>query len=144
MAEKMADRDIAIEAISEFNPGATDRQVSHAYRHFLRGTLYIITFNLNGVDCENYVFLKKKSPPRVAKNFNLLMQLLTQESNNSPIVEAMAELINIANIIAIALTLLIGYLVVARNATEIPAVLTTALTTIIGFYFGTKSAKSES
>lgn len=142
MSDKLTVTQRAIAAVQELNPTATNLQLVHTHAKFLGGQLLVVTFDNAGQGFENYVFVRRKVV-RVARNMTLMVELANQETDSGPIGKAFAELLNIANIIALALTALIAYLVVAKNMTEVPAVLTTALTTIIGFYFGTKSSKSD-
>jgi len=133
----------AINAAEEVNHGGTNFKFLYRHPRFLRGELYVIGFNEGERKCENFVFFKGNSI-RVAKNSGHLVDLANQESEVSPLARAAAEFVSVSSLIAILLTAAICYLVIVQGKEnkDIPAILSTSLSTIIGFYFGTKARKS--
>jgi hypothetical protein len=131
----------AIAAAQEVNHDGADFKFLFRHPKFLNGELYVIGFREGERKCENFVFFKGATT-RVAKNSNHLVDLANQESENGPLSRAFSEFLSVSSVIALVLTAAICYLVIAKGSNEVPAILSTSLSTIIGFYFGTKS-KSE-
>lgn len=130
----------AIASVQEINSDADQFRLLFKHPKFLGGSLYVVQFQRDAQKFENYVFFRNGAE-RVAKNTNHLVELANQEAEHGPLRRSISELVNVSSIIAFVLTFVICYLVLAKGTTEIPAILSTSLSTIIGFYFGTKSAK---
>jgi hypothetical protein len=132
----------AIAAVQEINGDADQYRLLFRYPKFLGGSLYVVQFMRDGQKFENYVFFRNGTE-RVAKNTNHLVELANQEAEHGPLRRSLSELVNVASIIAFLLTFVICYLVLAKGVTEIPPILSTSLSTIIGFYFGTKTSREK-
>jgi hypothetical protein len=130
----------AIASTREVNDEGVDFKFLYRHPKFLGGELLVIGFYEGERKCENFVFFKG-STVRVAKNSNHLVDLANQETEIRPFARAAAEFVSVSSLIAVLLTAAICYLVLVqgKSNSEIPAILSTSLSTIIGFYFGTKA-----
>ncbi len=130
----------ALVASQEVNHDGTEFKLLYKHPKFLSGALYVIGFKEGERKCENYVFVRNGTV-RVAKNTNHLVDLANQESEGGVLTRVIPEFANVSSIIALVLIAAICYIVLVKGSNDVPAILSTSLSTIIGFYFGTRATK---
>jgi hypothetical protein len=120
-----------------------DGKVLREVRPFLGGTLYVVGFtDTDGGKKENYVF-EKDGELRIYRFSYELYHGIAKEVEKPSAWHVVAQAIAVEGTIAICLTLTICFLAV--RGTTIPEILGSALTAVLGFYFGSKvgGAKHE-
>lgn len=122
--------------------GSGHRVINH-HPEYLNGQLYVIIFeSKDGESLTNYVYIEGNDVT-VCKNPALLNELVSRKSKKSGLQALIDSVGGIAGIIGLIITLTIVGLLIKDPRMEIPQILSTALTTILGFYFGTKSGKNR-
>ena len=103
---------------------------------FLEGELYVVGFkDTDGTKKENYVFIKNGSLHIYRYSYELFHGI-SKESEPAFKFQSIVSTYGIEGTIALILTLTISYLAIRGLA--IPEILGSALTAILGFYFGSK------
>ena len=119
-----------------------NHHVINHHSEFLGGELYVVEFDKTEKDetkkYTNYVYFEG-GKIEVCKNPALLNELVARKSKKQGFSVFMESIEGIAGVIGLIVTLTIVYLLVKNPAVEIPHILSTSLTTILGFYFGTKT-----
>ncbi|WP_028863316.1 hypothetical protein [Psychromonas aquimarina] len=134
--------EIAISASKNLtsNDGNGHRVVNH-HPEYLNGQLYVIAFeHVDGETYHNYVYIES-GKTTVCKNPALLNELVSRKSKKAGLESFISNIGGVAGIIGLIITLTIVWLVVKDPYIPIPQVLSAALTTILGFYFGSKVKK---
>ena len=120
--------------------GAGHRVINH-HTEYLNGQLYVICFeDSENNNLYNYVYIEGDEVI-VCKNEALLNELVSRKSKKSNIKQVLDGIGGVAGIIGLIITLTIVYLVLSDPKVEIPQILSAALTTILGFYFGSITKK---
>ncbi|MBS0355734.1 MAG: hypothetical protein JSR83_17755 [Proteobacteria bacterium] len=134
----------AIAAVVDVNPGAIDCQVIYSLPEFLNGQLVVVegSHQGSGDKFTNHVYVSGKGV-RVAKNQSHFAHLVAEEAKKPSAVAEFTRTSGIAGVIAIIITLTICYMFAFLRVTDVPAVLSTSLATILGFYFGTKATHHD-
>jgi hypothetical protein len=133
----------AIGAVMEVNPGARDFQPVYSLPNFLNGQLVVVSgIDADGRQIDNHVYLTSNSV-RVAKNPSHFAHLVAEEARRRSPFAAVLDAGGIAGVIAVIITLTICYMLAIVHVTDVPAVLSTSLTSILGFYFGTKVGRGK-
>ena len=138
----MDDFEKAIKASTNLSSheGANHRVINH-HPEFLDGSLYVVEFDSKeDKKLTNYVYFEG-SETTVCKNSALLNELVARKSKKSGVVSILESLGGITGIIGLVITFTIVWLLVNDPKAEVPQLLSAALTTILGFYFGTKISK---
>ena len=117
--------------------GTGHRVINH-HTEYLNGELYVVGFDDADELLTNFVYIEGDDIT-VCKNQALLNELVARKSKKSGLAFVVDSIGGIAGIIGLIITLTIVWLVVKDPKLEIPQVLSAALTTILGFYFGTKA-----
>jgi hypothetical protein len=107
---------------------------------FYGGTLVIVRFLIDGQDVQNNVFFDREGRTGVFYRTEDLAKALSGRKALGTFSRFLEDT-GITGFIAALITLTIVYLVIKDPTTNIPEVLSNALTIIIGFYFGTKVKK---
>lgn len=132
----------AIKAASNLSSheGADFKVINH-HPEFLDGSLYVIGFNdAIGESLSNYVYIQGEEIT-VCKNPALLNELVSRKSRKTGIAAFIESIGGVAGIIGLLITCTIIGLLVRNPEGSVPQVLSAALTTILGFFFGTKVNK---
>lgn len=134
--------DKAIKASRDLSSGEGDgHKVINHHSDYLNGALYVVEFNSkDGKSLFNYVYIEG-SEVTVCKNPALLNEMVARKSRKSGFSSVMESLGGVSGVIGLIVTLTIVYLLVHDPKAEIPQILSTALTAILGFYFGSKAGK---
>jgi hypothetical protein len=110
-------------------------QISDRIPNFLRGYLYIVSiYDAHGDEHENYVYALGES----LRRFDDLKHLAADVAHDSALAQffqSSFEFVGISGVVAVVITLTICYLAIAGQKPE--PFLANALTSILGFYFGT-------
>ncbi|MGZ5018482.1 MAG: hypothetical protein ACXV8U_22170 [Methylobacter sp.] len=132
----------AIKASKEVSSGEGDgHKVINHHPDYLNGALYVVEFKANnGKSLSNYVYIEG-SEVTVCKNPALLNEMVARKSRKTGFPSVMDSLGGISGVIGLIVTVTIVYLLVRDPKAEIPQILSTALTAILGFYFGSKAIK---
>lgn len=119
-----------------------NHHVINHHSQFLSGELYVVEFEKSEREeikkYTNYVYFEG-GKIEICKNPALLNELVARKSKKQGFGSFMESIEGIAGIIGLIVTLTIVYLLVKNPTVEIPQILSTSLTTILGFYFGTKT-----
>lgn len=116
-------------------------QIINYHKDFLRGSLYVVSFTFReDNDKVNYVYIEDNEVT-VCKNPALLNELVSKKSQKRGMSEFIDEIGGTSGIIGLLITCTIIWMLVNNPNNEIPQILSTALTTILGFYFGSKTVK---
>lgn len=132
----------AIKAASNLSAheGADFKVVNH-HPDFLSGSLYVVGFkNSNGESLSNYVYIQGDEVT-VCKNPAMLNEMVSRKSRKTGVVSFIESIGGVAGIIGLLITCTIIFLLVRNPEANVPQALSAALTTILGFYFGTKASK---
>jgi hypothetical protein len=120
--------------------GTNHRVINH-HIEFLDGSLYVVEFDSKeDKKLVNYVYIEG-SDITVCKNPALLNELVARKSKKTGATLVLESIGGIAGIIGLIITLTIVWLLIKDPKAEVPQLLSAALTTILGFYFGTKTNK---
>lgn len=123
----------ALEAVKKVNAGAENVVLSFVHTGFLNGKLYVVRFKQgNREELENYVYIAG-AQIEVAKSTSHLVDLVTRKGRHATAFQLLLEFGGIAGVIAIVITLTICYIYIFKTGGAVPPVLSTALTTILGF-----------
>lgn len=116
------------------------RVINH-HTEYLNGQLYVVGFEDDeGETFTNFVYIENDDVS-VCKNPALLNELVARNSKKSGIASFIGSVGGVAGIIGLIITLAIVWLLINDPKVEVPQVLSAALTTILGFYFGSKVNK---
>lgn len=116
-------------------------KVINHHSDYLNGALYVVEFKMNGGEkFYNYVYIEG-SEITVCKNPALLNEMVAKKSKKTGFSSVMESLGGISGVIGLIVTMTIVYLLIRDPKAEIPQILSTALTAILGFYFGSKASK---
>jgi hypothetical protein len=138
MAEPSDSLEKVYAEVNKVNAGeGKEFKLVHKYDHFLGGELYVVAFKWQDKQVENYAYVKA-SGIYIAKNQRGIIDLATRFGEDVSIRGALVRLINVTNLIGLAFTALVIYLVGVKGSTEVPAIVTAALGSVLGFYFGTQ------
>jgi hypothetical protein len=122
------------------NDGIGHHVINHL-SEFLDGQLYVVGFKSSeGQQFLNYVYIEGEKAT-VYKNEALLLSFVSKYSKKSGLQYFFENIGGIAGLIGLIITFTIVYLIISNPKNEIPQILSAALTTILGFYFGTKTNK---
>ena len=136
----MTPHEKVIEAAKNFcYEGKNFRVVNH-HSEFLNRSLYLINFECEDEPKHCFVYVEG-SQIEVCKNQALLNELVARKSKKIGFAAVLSGLGGISGIIGLIITLTIVYLVISNPKAEVPQILSTALTAILGLYFGSKSSK---
>jgi hypothetical protein len=138
---------LVIEDVKALNPNAENFLIIFVQPEFLEGRLYVVQFQTKErkeehATIQNFVYMVGKKIIYTATNTALLVELVSRKGRKLSAFGVFLQVGGIAGIIAILLTMTICSLYLWSDK-EVPALLSTTLTTIIGFYFGTKVATSD-
>jgi len=136
----MSSHEKAIEAAKSLSHEAKDFRVANHHSEFLNGSLFLINFEGKEGPAHCFVYIEGNQV-EVCKNQALLNELVARKSKKIGFAAILNSLGGIAGIIGLIVTLTIVYLVIREPKAEIPQILSTALTAILGFYFGSKVSK---
>ena len=118
----------------------SDHRVINHHSDFLNGSLYVVGFvNPENEKKHNYVYIEGKDVT-VYKNEAILNEMVARKST-SKFTSFMDGMGGIAGIIGLIITFTIVFMLLNNPEAKIPQVLSAALSTILGFYFGSKSSK---
>lgn len=130
----------AIEAASNLSSheGAGFKVINH-HPEYLDGSLYVVGFNdANGERLSNYVYIQGDDIT-VCKNPSLLNEFVSRKSRKKGITALVDSIGGIAGIIGLLITCTIIFLIVNNPDANVPQILSAALTTILGYFFGTQA-----
>ena len=130
----------AIETVKNITPEAETFRLISYHLEYLNGALYVVGFDTDDGPKHNYVYIEN-GEASVYRNEALLNELVARKSKKSGFASILDSIGGIAGIIGLIITLTIVYLVVSKPDTDIPQILSTGLTAILGFYFGSKTSK---
>lgn len=133
----MNDVEKVLEQVRLLNPRSDSLHVVNLHKDFLGGALYVIGFERDGDQFHNFVFLDKDEL-HVAKNDALLISMISKRYKKETLLDSLG---GVAGIIGLAVTATIIYLLINNPLAEIPQILSAALTTILGFYFGSQTTR---
>ena len=118
-----------------------DVQIIDREMRYFRGSLYTVEIiDANRDDHLNYVYVKGDE----LRRFDDLKDLGVNIGTTSRLAEALQDAVQffgVAGIIAVIITATVCWLAIKHTYNDIPAGLTAALSSILGFYFG-KSTRS--
>ena len=138
---KMAAVEMTLQA--QRHADASDAYIRSELQDVFGGTLYTVSWKNGkegGKSFDNYVFNDNKrlhhffNPPELAR-------FLNQRQPRNPFLALLRELLTVGGapaVIAIVITMTICWLAISPNGKTAPDILGHALTTILGFYFGSK------
>ena len=133
----MDEADKIIEEAKKYSPEASNHKINTVHPNFFDGSLYVVDFLIDGKSFHNYVF-SGSDGIQVFRNEALLISMISGKSKRNDLVHKLG---GIAGIIGLIITLAIVYIFISNPAADIPQVLSAALTSILGFYFGSQSTK---
>ena len=143
----VAIEDRVVELVENYWRSANIQKVSiiETIPHFFRGRLYIVEIlDANDYAHENVVYVTGDE----LRRYDNLQQLGASAGRDSPLAqffESSFQIMGIAGIIAMLITVTICYVVLFRPPAidSIPTYLSNALTLILGFYFGTTARRGS-
>ena len=121
--------------VKRLNKGSESHHITEIHRRFLGGELYVVKFQKNGKTKKNYVYVAGKEV-NLYKSPTKLIAMIKDIGTRKNSVFLFFEPSVISGIIALLLIVIIGYLLVRNPNGDIPLTLSAALTTLMGFYFG--------
>ncbi|MES9926070.1 MAG: hypothetical protein ABW152_18490 [Candidatus Thiodiazotropha endolucinida] len=136
----MDESEKAIDAAMNVTSEGDEYHVINYHPEFLSGELYVVGFETDDGPKNVFVYMEK-GKPIVCKNQALLNELVARKSKKTGFQSVLESLGGIAGVIGVLITVTIIYIVLRDPKAEIPQVLSAALTTILGFYFGSKINK---
>jgi hypothetical protein len=121
----------------------TDLYVRAKVKKFLDGTLFFVNYksNNNAKDYQVYVYLRDDDDAMTLKSSEELAKMMSVHRPESATYKVLKELFSVAGIIAILVTITICVLIIYNKGLEPPEILSAALTSILGFYFGSQVTK---
>ncbi len=136
-------KETALKAVQDRNPDGTKFKVMNVTTDFLDGTLVFVEFRDSGDEDENYVYVTP-SETLVMLDYEDVTALVARYRPPNAWQRLVRELFHVGGVagtIGILITLTICYRIAFQGVGDVPQVLSGALTTILGFYFGTKASK---
>jgi len=137
----------ALDAVKKRNADQSDFRVLSVIPKYLEGTLYIIGFlDEKKVGYENYVYIPddEDAEVHVYRNTLMLTNAVSIHHRRTSAAEKFLHLGGVTGALALIVTATICYLTVSsKGELKIPEVLSGALTSILGFYFGTKVSRDK-
>jgi len=132
----------AVKASKELSSHEGDGHcVINHHTEYLKGSLYIIGFKSSeGKEFKNFVYIEGDEVT-VCKNPAILNEFVARKSQKSDFRNTIEALGGVAGIIGLIITITIVWLVINNPDAKIPQILSAALTSILGFYFGSKAGK---
>jgi hypothetical protein len=134
----------ALNAVKERHPKGSEFEVTHTTTDFLDGILVFIEFyDKDGDDDESYVYIAN-GEVHVMTDFESVAGFVARHKPAPAahrLLREMFQVGGIAGAIGIMITCAICYMLIVQQAKDVPQVLAGALTTILGFYFGTKTTR---
>ncbi len=116
-------------------------KVINHHSDYLKGSLYVVGFKTaDGEERSNFVYIEGNDVT-VCKNQALLNEMVARKSRKVGLSSLIEDFGGVAGIIGLMITVTIVYILINDPKAEVPQILSAALTTILGFYFGTKSSK---
>lgn len=135
----MGNQERALSAVESLNSEGNDFSVTFVHSDFMDGSLYVVEFFSASDRITNWVYIAGKEL-NVIKNPALLVEFVARKTRRLGLATTILKHTGgIAGLIALIITISICYMFVFRENTEIPDVLSAALTTVLGFYFGSKT-----
>jgi hypothetical protein len=130
---------LALDAVKRYHSGyeLENLRVADVYERWHHGSLYVINYFQKGdkdTEWSNYVYFRGREP-RVFINSKEAFHYVGRTSHETSLAGRVLQIGGISGVIAFVMTVTICYLAIT-NGTPIPDVLSNALTTILGFYFG--------
>ena len=132
----------AINAASNISAheGSEFKVINH-HSEYLKGSLYVVGFTgKDGEQKTNYVYIEG-TDIHVCKNPALLNEFGARKSKKFGIPDTIEALGDIAGIIGLLITGTIIWMLIQNPEANIPQVLSASLTTILGYYFGSKTSR---
>ena len=137
MKQKDIDK-LAIKRASENFPNGQKFRIENRIDHFVNGQLLVITYEEleedDYVDEESYAYFSNDSLTFFADVNELAHGLGNLQSSGFTV--RLLDTVSITGIIAVIITIVVSYLAIMSK--QIPEILGSSLTMILGFYFGTK------
>ena len=134
------DKDRVIEATKGIIHNAKSHRIVFHHPEYLDGSLYVVEYDLNKSSSQCYVYVEN-GVANVLTSQALLNEMVARKAKKSGFSSGIESLGGMAGIIGLIITLTIVYIVIGKPEAEIPQILSTALTAILGFYFGSKVSK---
>jgi len=133
----------ALEMVKEYHPTHDNIRVAAVVDNFFDGTVLLVDFSENGKDRRDIIHFGRDRPIL----FQGSQDFIRAFAGKTPRVTAFESFLrygagDVAAVIAVIITLTICYIVLTRVEPKIPEVLSGALTTIIGFFFGSKVGRT--
>jgi hypothetical protein len=150
----MAEDDKILEALKRRNPPGTELTVSRRIPGFLDGDLVVADVIRNGekID-ENFYYSNRSNDAALERSFTSMDELALwigqqgayrPDRRTSLLMDFRIVSAVIAIFITITLCIVIGYNQIwMQTSPDVPDVLSNALTTILGFYFGSQVARTR-
>ena len=118
-----------------------DHTIINHHPEFLDGSLYVVGFKDENDESKTvYVYIEGKKVT-VCKNQALLNEMVARKTQKKGIAYIIESFGGVAGFIGLAITGTIIYMFFNDPKVEIPQILSGALTTILGYYFGTQTNK---
>lgn len=124
----------ARETVAKTDPEVKDLKVTHAER-FFSGMVVVIDYVLREQKRRDYVYFDDAGAEIHSQNFEAFLKSFADKSDQT----LTLLLYSLGGLLAIAVVGTVCYL--AASGAKIPDVLGAAVTTILGFFFGTVAAK---
>ena len=132
----------AIEAVKDRIPDAIDIHATGSVSGFLEGELIVVGFKKDGLPHQNYVYIGSGQTVVYGSAEEMARaSTLKREKKGDLFLFGLNDVLEaggIAGVIALLIAATLCYVVVKHPDTEIPEVLSNALSVILGFYFGSK------
>lgn len=133
------DKDRVIEATKNIIHNAKNHRIIFHHPEYLDGALYVVEYDFENSTNSCYVYVNN-GVANVLTSQALLNEMVARKTKKSGVSSVIDSLGGMAGIIGLIVTLTIVYIVVGKPESEIPQILSTALTAILGFYFGSKKS----
>ncbi|HWS55493.1 MAG TPA: hypothetical protein VN228_15250 [Pyrinomonadaceae bacterium] len=142
---EMQEKAVEIVRASQAKLEPQDMQIRSKVKEFLDGTLFIVHWysNTQAKENQNYVYFKGDNPILIytAEELAKWMSNYEPERGISKALRTVFSLSATAGLIALIITITICWMSVIKVAEKPPDILANALTTILGFYFGSQVTK---
>ncbi|CAH9067697.1 hypothetical protein PSECIP111854_04175 [Pseudoalteromonas sp. CIP111854] len=132
-------KDRVIQATKNIIHNAKNYRVIFHHPEYLDGELYVVEYDIEKASNSCYVYVEN-GEANVLTSQALLNEMVARKTKKSGVASTLDSLGGMAGIIGLIVTLTIVYIVVGKPEAEIPQILSTALTAILGFYFGSKKS----
>lgn len=122
----------------------TNLHVRAKVKKFLDGTLFFVNYmsTNNSKDYQVYVYLRDDDDAITLRSSEELAKMMSVHRPESALYKVSKEVFSVSGIIAILVTITICVLIIYNKGLDKPPeILSTALTSILGFYFGSQVAK---